>query len=59
MPHKSVDVENTRTIEGLSLMINWNEQMIQEFQEYARKQWLYKKQPDVIDSGIEYLNQNL
>ena len=40
-------------------MINWNEQMIQEFQEYARKQWLYKKQPDVIDSGIEYLNQNL
>jgi hypothetical protein len=51
----SADVENTRTFEGLSLMINWDEQMIQEFQEYARAQWLYKKQPEVIDNGLSYL----
>lgn len=51
----AADVENTRTFEGLSLMVDWNEQMIQEFQEYARAQWLYKKQPEVIDNGLNYL----
>ena len=58
MPCRSVDVENSRTFEGLSLMINWNDQMIQDFQEYSRKQWLYKKQPEVIDDALNHLWDN-
>jgi hypothetical protein len=58
MPHRSADVENSRTFEGLSLMINWNDQMIEDFQEYSKRQWLFKKSPEVFESAFTFLQKH-
>jgi hypothetical protein len=56
MPNKSVDIEKARTFEGLIEYVSWNQALVDEFVEYARGQWIFKKDPDVINDALEYLS---
>jgi len=58
LPSQSADIERARTFEGLSLMINWNDQMIEDFQEYSKRQWLFKKSPEVFESAFTFLQKH-
>jgi len=55
---KPSDVEFTRTFEGLVEYIEWTQDLFESFSEYAKSQWLYKKQPDVIDNALSFLKDN-
>lgn len=48
-------IERARTFEGLIQIVHWNKKTVDGFADYAKNQWLYKKQPDVIDTAIDYL----
>lgn len=55
---EQADIEITRTFEGLVEYVEWTEELFTEFVSYAKSQWLYKKQPSVIDTAISYLEDN-
>ena len=55
LPSGEKMIELTKTFEGLSQVIPWNEEMIERFIDYSKSQWLYKANPDVIDAAINHL----
>ena len=55
---EEADIEITRTFEGLVEYIEWSYDLFEEFKLYAQSQWLYKKQPEVIDAALLFLKEN-
>jgi len=51
-------INKAKTFEGLCSLIYWDKKMILGFEEYSKKQWLYKKQPSVIEKALNYVNEN-
>lgn len=56
LPNKSADLENARTFEGLSSYVKWDKTLFDNFSEYAKGQWLFKKDPDVINDALSYIS---
>lgn len=58
LDHESWDIVITKTFEGLCDYVEWTQDLYEEFTEYARSQWLYKKDPKVIEIALEFLKTN-
>ena len=50
-------IETSRTFEGLSALVVWDEAKLERFKDYAKEQWLYKKSPEVFESAFIFLDK--
>jgi hypothetical protein len=55
---QSADIERARTFEGLIDYVDWTQELYSDFNDYSKNQWLYKKQPEVIDEALMFLKTN-